>query len=150
MVLETNALMAFIKQGTIEGITLGCDYSRIVEEFGEAKLFASRSPVYCRYGDLELGFTQEDRLRHIGIEAAGGVAELPTGIGETKSISIPPLDELIRMIEVHVSPVVLCEPFVVGETWHRVERSGVIINGDDEGGVDAINMSVLPPRPVGG
>lgn len=75
----------------------GAHYRDVVAQWGEPEAFAAQSPdpVYCLYGDLELGFTAKGRLWHLQIEPGDSVASLPSAPGQYVREPVPEISRLV-------------------------------------------------------
>ncbi|WP_206503062.1 hypothetical protein [Streptomyces chrestomyceticus] len=116
--------------------THGVLYRDVVARWGEPEAFAAQAPdpVYCLYGDLELGFTSKGRLWHMEIDHGRRVLSLPSAPGKYVRERLPRIPRLVRDLAADGYQVTECVPREVDpdEVWLRVEHSGVLFRRDAE------------------
>ncbi len=84
-------LSELLRTGGLGVATHGVLYRDVVARWGEPEAFAAQAPdpVYCLYGDLELGFTSKGRLWHMEIDHGRRVLSLPVPRGSTYANASP-------------------------------------------------------------
>ncbi|GCD41263.1 hypothetical protein [Streptomyces paromomycinus] len=122
----------------------GVQYSDVVASWGEPEAFAAQppDPVYCLYGDLELGFTTKGRLWHLQIEPGGSVVSLPSAPGQYVREPVPDIPQLLAELTADGFRTTRHTPFdPEDDPWHRVDRSGVLFRRDAPDGPTRIHST---------
>ncbi|MGI5529916.1 hypothetical protein ACQEVX_21780 [Streptomyces syringium] len=137
-----NALLRFMRTGELGAAVPGTDYRDIVAAWGEPDGLASEDPVFCLYGDVQLGFSAEGSLTHIAVEPDGDTVSVP-GDGDTFSDErVPRLSEALSRLAEDGYGATKCAPFVPDETWWRIDRSGVLVPDDPDDRLTAIHRTL--------
>lgn len=140
-----TGLAGLLRTGGLGAAAPGAHYRDVVARWGEPDAFASEAPdpVYCLYGDLELGFTGGGRLWHLQIESGGSVVSLPSAPGRRRREPVPAFDRTVAALAEDGYRITECAPFDPEEVWHRVDRSGVLFRWDAEGGPMRIHSTAV-------
>ncbi|WP_190133167.1 hypothetical protein [Streptomyces mashuensis] len=122
----------------------GVHYRDVVGQWGEPEAFASRAPVYCLYGDLELGFTKKGRLWYLQIEPGGTSVSFPAGPGERVREPLPAFPDLVASLaEAGYRITEEPHPYEPEVVWSRVERSGVEFRQDADQGSLSVHLAAM-------
>ncbi|MEV5508816.1 hypothetical protein [Streptomyces orinoci] len=88
-----------------------------------------------------VGFSARGRLWHIAVEPDSPTVSLPER-DRLAEVTVPEFTRFLAELAGGGFPVTACEPFVPGDTWLRVEHSGVLIQGSPDDGLTALHHSV--------
>ncbi|MFF3274174.1 hypothetical protein ACFYWU_25075 [Streptomyces chrestomyceticus] len=139
-----TGLAGLLRTGVLGVAAPGVHYRDVVAGWGEPEAFAAQppAPVYCLYGDLELGFTAKGRLWHLQIELGDSVVSLPSAPGRYVREPVPDIPRLLAELTADGFRTTPHAPFDPEDgPWHRVDRSGVLFRRDAPDGPTRIHRT---------
>ncbi|MFF4772522.1 hypothetical protein ACFY05_06655 [Microtetraspora fusca] len=143
----SNPIVRFAETGALGLIKIGMDYEAVLEIAGESDgdtgAVGGGGLVIHSFEDVQLGFTGGGVLCYLAIEPRGLQTFLPAFAGKSGIVKTPRQDELINYLSSLGEEIERCEPFVSGEFWWKVKRTGVLMSFNDaDGMLEAINISL--------
>ncbi|TKK87946.1 hypothetical protein FDA94_15400 [Herbidospora galbida] len=137
---EMIKLWEFALTGRLGFVALGMSLDDVLRRMGPADGVTTGTPSIYAFGDVELGFSEANVLWLIMVEPRGDLI-LPPPIGSGEAFPAPKLPEIIAYLQNMNEDVEWIEPYVPGEKWLRVCRSGVHLKFDDDGVLQTAGFS---------
>ncbi|GLX94736.1 hypothetical protein Hesp01_26860 [Herbidospora sp. NBRC 101105] len=130
----------FARTGRLGFVTLGMSLDEVLRQMEPPDgMTDGACPIYA-FRDVQLGFSDANVLWLIMVEPRGDLT-LPSPIGSGGSCLTPKLSHVMAYMRKVNEDVEWCEPYVSGEEWMRVCRSGVNLSFDDDGTLQTAGLS---------
>lgn len=138
---DVEKVFEFASTGRLGPLAVGASVYEVMSVMGTPDGVTGELPAIYAYGDLQLGFSEDGILWHLAVEPCGLKMVLPSPIGSGGEATAPSMSEFMSYLRRKGEGVVRCEPFVAGEYWWQISRSGVLLSFDDEGFLAAAHRS---------